>query len=237
MTITGRNAEALQKVADEILAISGREPLQIVGDLSDHSLPEKLITNTIEHFGQLDVLVNNAGAGAANDSYFNPALLESFDTLFNLNVRSVLALTLLAREHLEKTKGNIVNISSVVAICPFYPVYGSTKAALDMITKTSAKELGPKGIRVNSVNPGPVQTGFMRAHGVIDPDVTSGMFSKMAEYLPLRTTANGEDIANSILFLSNNRLARNISGIIMLNDTGLMTDLGAMADIGRALTQ
>ena len=114
VVITGRNAEALNKVAEQIKASSKHEALQIVGDLSDKTFPEKLMKETISKLESLDVLVNNAGAGGGNgDKIYNPELLEIFDKLFTVNVRSLLHLTQLSIEHLEKTKGNIVNISSV----------------------------------------------------------------------------------------------------------------------------
>ena len=78
VVIHGRNAEALNKVAEQIKAVSKYEALQIVGDMADQTLPEKLINETVAKFGGLDVLVNNAGAGAGNDSLSNPDLMEVF---------------------------------------------------------------------------------------------------------------------------------------------------------------
>src|SRR6218665_1156390 len=118
VVITGRNGEALNKVAEQIKTVSKHEPLMIIGDLADQTLPEKLINETISKYGQIDIIVNNAGIGSGEDSLGNPKLLELFDTLFNVNVRSILLLTQLAMEHLEKTKGNIVNVSSIVALAP-----------------------------------------------------------------------------------------------------------------------
>lgn len=119
LTITGRNAEALDKVSDQIKQISGELPLAIVGDFSDRYMPEKLIQETLLRFKKIDILVNNAGAGGGNrDSINNPDLMDLYDELFNLNVRSVLQLTQLAVEHLEKTNGNVVNVSSIVSHVP-----------------------------------------------------------------------------------------------------------------------
>ena len=119
VVITGRNAKKLQEVADQIKQVSGGViPLQIVGDLQDNSLPKKLINETISKFGKLDFLINNAGGTVTNGSLASPNLLEEFDQVFQLNLRSVVELTQLAVPHLEKTKGNIVNVSSVSAIAP-----------------------------------------------------------------------------------------------------------------------
>ena len=110
-------------------------------------------------------------------------------------------------------------------------VYGSSKAALDMITKTTAKELAPKGIRVNSVNPGPVNTGFMRAHGMTDPAAQDALYKKVGELCPLKFAPDGDDISNVILFLANNKLSRNMSGSIVVSDTGMLLDLGCTRDM------
>ena len=119
VVITGRNAENLQKVADKIVEVSGGvKPLQILGDLKDDSMPKKLIDGTIAAFGQLDILVNNAGGTTPIGTLASPNLLQEFDNVYKLNVRSVVELTQLAVTYLEKTRGNVVNISSAVAIHP-----------------------------------------------------------------------------------------------------------------------
>lgn len=167
VTITGRDSITLEKVAKQIEKESGQKPLQIVGDLLDQSLPVRLIDETIATYGRLDFLVNNAGGGSPHDSLYDENLMNGFDQVYGLNVRSVVHLIQLAAKHLESTKGNIINISSIAAIRPvchnlnYQPIsdllfkhlvlYSSSKAALDMITKTSAQELGAKGIRVNSI--------------------------------------------------------------------------------------
>lgn len=151
VVLTGRKANNLQQVADKIEASTGKKPLIIVGDLLDDTLPAKLINETIEKYSKLDLLVNNAGGGTPNGSYSSPNLLDEFDNLFKLNVRSVLALSQLAVPFLEKTKGNIINISSVSSVKPMWLVYCASKASLDTVTKSMAIELAVKGIRVNSI--------------------------------------------------------------------------------------
>ena len=117
VAITGRNAANLQKIADKIEQVSnGVKPLQIIGDLQDDSLPARLINETVAKYGRLDILVNNAGAGTPNGSLASENLLEEFDFVLKLNVRSVVELTQRAVPHLEKTKGNIINVSSIAGI-------------------------------------------------------------------------------------------------------------------------
>ena len=101
-----------------------------------------------------------------------------------------------------------------------------------MITKTTAKELAPKGIRVNSVNPGPVATGFMRGHG-LDAASSPSFVKGLESMIPLKYIPDGDDIANVILFLSNNRLSRNVTGSIVVSDSGMLLDLGCVRDMNR----
>jgi len=120
VTIHGRDAGNLAKIAEKIEKVSSGKvkPLQIVGDLQEESLAAKLIDQTVAHFGRLDFLVNNAGGTAPGDKLASAGLLAEFDFIFRVNVRAVVQLTQLAVPHLEKTKGSIVNISSVVSVKP-----------------------------------------------------------------------------------------------------------------------
>ena len=119
VAITGRNAANLQKISDQIEKVSnGVKPLQIIGDLLDDSLPRRLVDETVAKFGRLDILVNNAGGSTPKGTLASENLLDEFDAVFKLNVRSVVELTQRAVPHLEKTKGNIINISSAASIQP-----------------------------------------------------------------------------------------------------------------------
>lgn len=170
--ITGRDSNALEKVAGEIEKATGgkHRPLKIIGDLvEDRQLPVRLINETVNEFGRLDFLVNNAGGSTAHGKLTDENLMDSYDKVFDLNVRSVLHLCQVAKPHLEKTKGNIINISSIAAIVPvrieyfsnrlnslmfsakYSLIYSPSKAALDMMTKCLAIEYGDIGVRVNSI--------------------------------------------------------------------------------------
>lgn len=124
----------------------------MVADVTIENDVEKLLKATIDTFGQLDILINNAGAGRQCDISSEKAV-ETYDEVFRLDVRSVFHITHLAVPYLEKTKGNIVNISSVAGLKPVpgFMIYCMAKSALDMFTKCLALELGPKGIRVNAI--------------------------------------------------------------------------------------
>ena len=119
LVITGRNAENLRQIGAKIESVSlGSKPLEIVGDLLHDAMPKKLIDQTVAHFGQLDILVNNAGGGAPKGTLASENLMKEYDEVMKLNVRSVLELTQRAVPHLELTKGNVINISSIAGMKP-----------------------------------------------------------------------------------------------------------------------
>ena len=154
VVVTGRNESRANLVAEKCKNVSPAqlEALVIVADVSKDEDCVKIIQETIQKFNQIDVLVNNAGI-VIPTNFSNENLLNDYETIFSTNVRSVIALTALAISHLEKTKGVIINISSVASMVggSMSIPYFMSKAALDSLTKCSAIELGPKGIRVVSV--------------------------------------------------------------------------------------
>ncbi|XP_027197439.2 putative oxidoreductase MexAM1_META1p0182 [Dermatophagoides pteronyssinus] len=218
VVITGRDASALNLVAEQIETESGNQPLQIVGNLLDPSLPAELIDGTITKYGRLDFLVNSAGFSTPHNNLNDDKLMEAFDQVYGLNVRAVLHLCQLAASHLEESKGNIINISSIVSMFPYNIIYSSSKAALDMITKTVAKELGKKGVRVNSINPGPVCTGFLRSLGM-SATTYSEQEEQFKEMTLLKFLPQPIEIANLASFLASDD-AHNITGSIIVSDTG-----------------
>lgn len=116
VVITGRRKDAVERVACEChrLSPSKAEPLPFVADVTKPEQRKALIDAIIAKYGRLDVLVNSAGGGAFS-SIYDPKLLETLDHMWELDVKAVVALTQLAVPHLEKTKGNVVNISAVLA--------------------------------------------------------------------------------------------------------------------------
>ena len=124
----------------------------VVGDVSNDEDAKRLITETVSAFGKIDILINNAGFGK-RASIGDENLVDVTDEVYRTNVRALVNLTNLASEHLIKTKGNIINISSVASTRPSFGSipYSVSKVAVDMITQCSAIELGPKGVRVNAI--------------------------------------------------------------------------------------
>ncbi|GMT22812.1 hypothetical protein PFISCL1PPCAC_14110 [Pristionchus fissidentatus] len=244
VTITGRNAETLEETRQLCLKAGAKDyeilqvctwskdfftrcSFQLIGDVTDESFTAKLVSATVEKFGKLDVLVNNAG-GASIES-FNKGIMDlpvgEFDKMMELNVKPVLRLSQLAVPHLEKTKGAIVNVSSIGAFHHLNPIpyYGAAKSALDQVTIQMAGSLAKKGIRVNSVNPGPVLTNFAVAAGA-SKEMSDKLFEDMAAnpMIPLGRIALPEDIGKIILFLANRSQSEILIGHIVTADGGVM---------------
>ena len=170
VTIHGRSEEKLQKTIQLIEKAGGSKNkiLTVVGEITDKNVQKNLIDKTVETFGRIDVLINNAGI-KQKEGLKDYRSLENFDYVFNVNLRAPVAITELAIPHLEKTKGNIINVSSIAAqiTASSSPFYCMTKAALDHFCRNYAVILAPKGIRVNNVNPGFTNTEFNPRHGVV----------------------------------------------------------------------
>lgn len=118
LTITGLIEEHVEETANEIKELTGHEPLQIVGTLTDEHMPRLLVEQTVEKYGRLDFLVNNAGHAFIDEPLESEKILDDYDYLLKLNVRAPMELIHFSVKHLEKTKGNIVNMSSVAAKNP-----------------------------------------------------------------------------------------------------------------------
>ncbi|CAG2115172.1 unnamed protein product [Medioppia subpectinata] len=223
VVITGRNADNLSEVAKQCAAVSpkGLKPLEVLADVSKDVDCKRLIDSTISAFKRLDILVNNAGRGM-HCPITDTALLDKYREVMDTNLRSVIYLTHLSVEHLEKTKGNIINISSIVALKPVSTafLYSMSKCALDMFTKCLALELGPKGIRVNVINPGAVRTNFLQAVG-LTKEQSEAAYSERGVQYPVGRVGESIDIANAILFLASDE-ASFVTGIQFVSDGGAL---------------
>lgn len=169
----------------------------VQADLSKPGEAKKLIAAAVAEFGKLDILVNNAGVYSfAPLDQVDEALYER---IFGLNVKGLLFTTQAAVKAFGENGGAVINISSVASLSavPTSSVYSATKAAVDSFTRTLAAELGPKGIRVNSVLPGPVETegtqameGFEQLRDTFVPQT------------PLGRIGQPRDIATAVSFLA-----------------------------------
>ncbi|CAG2111330.1 unnamed protein product [Medioppia subpectinata] len=230
VVITGRKAVNVTQVANECHKVSpkGLKALEVVADVTKEDDCRRLVDTTIKSFGKLDILVNNAGYGAIT-SIYNKDILDTYDSVMATNLRSVVYLTHLCAPHLEKTRGNIVNISSVAGLKPYeqMAIYCMSKVALDMFAKCLALELGPKGIRVNTVNPAAVRTNFGTAMGLSQQQYDDLLVDRAQSY-PLGRVGDSIDIANAVLFLASDESSF-VTGANLLSDGG---SLNAAATTG-----
>jgi 3-oxoacyl-[acyl-carrier protein] reductase len=185
------------RVVSEI-ARNGGKAVAVQADVAKKADIDRLFAETKKAFGTVDVLVNNAGIYE-----FLPledVTEEHFHKQFNLNVLGLLLTTQEAVKHFGPNGGSIVNISSVVSTkgVPNSAVYSGTKGAVDAITRSLAGELGPRGIRVNAINPGMVETEGVQTAGFTESD-----FRKQIEtQTPLGRIGQPLDIAGAAVFLA-----------------------------------
>lgn len=201
---SGRNEANLEKMKAACLAKNAScEVLLVTGDVTKEADVERLVNTTLDHFKQLDVLVNNAGI--IKSETIETTSLANYDNVMNVNVRSVYHLTMLCVPHLVKSKGNIVNVSSVAGSRSFPGVlsYCMSKAAIDQMTKCIALELSGKGVRVNSVNPGVIVTEIHKRGGMEDEKYAAFLEHSKTTHA-LGRVGQPQEVAEAIVFLSDN---------------------------------
>lgn len=201
----GRNEEALRVVIEEIKA-SGGEALPVRADVTVEAEARSAVESAVEKFGALDVLVNAAGH-ISNGTIENTSL-EAWDAMMQVNLRSVFHLMQLAVPHLEKRRGNIVNVSSVTGLRAFPGVlaYCVSKAGVDQLTRCAALEMAAKGVRVNAVNPGVVVTDIHRRGGMSEENYAS-FLERSKQTHPIGRVGEAREVAELILFLASDRAA------------------------------
>jgi 3-oxoacyl-[acyl-carrier protein] reductase len=185
--------------ADKVVAAitrGGGKAIAAQADVAKKADVERLFAESGKAFGALDILVNNAGIYEGQP--LGQITEENFHRHFNLNVLGLILATQEALKHFGPEGGSIVNTSSVVStLSPAgMAVYNATKSAVDGLPRTLAKELGPRKIRVNSVNPGPVETEGTHVAGIVDK------FQVFAAVTPLGRVGQPEDIAPVVVFLA-----------------------------------
>lgn len=199
----GRNQRELLALRDEAQNKEGNLKIQLA-DVLEITQVERVINDTVESFGQIDALVNAAGI-IANGTLENTTL-EDWDKMMNINLRVVFSIMQKCVPHLEKTKGNVVNVSSVAGTRSFPNIlaYCVSKAALDQLTRCSALELAPKGIRVNAVNPGVVVTNLHKRSGMTDESYENFLEHSKSTH-PIGRAGAPEEVAELICFLASEK--------------------------------
>lgn len=196
--VVGRNSERGKRAVDEIRAAGGRADF-ISSDLRDAASAREVAKKAVElGKGQIDILINNAGIYPFGPTH--EMTEEQFDRVYSVNVKAPYFLVAeLAPLMAKRGKGAIVNLSTMAADygAPGMSLYGSSKAAINLLTKTWASEYGPKGVRVNAVSPGPTRTEGTDAMG-------EGL-EQLAAQAPAGRPATADEIAEAIVFLATDR--------------------------------
>lgn len=189
--------EKAEHVVKEIVSKGGKA-IAIKASLTNENEIKSLFAETQKTYGHIDLLVNNAGL--YEFAPIEEVTEEHFHKSFNLNVLGVLLASREAAKYFGKSGGSIINISSLVSVSsmPNLSVYSATKAAVDAITRTLAAELGPRKIRVNSINPGLVETEGTHEAGIIDGDFRK----KFEDGAPLGRVGQPKDITPAIVFFA-----------------------------------
>jgi 3-oxoacyl-[acyl-carrier protein] reductase len=189
--------EGAERVVAEI-AKKGGKAVAIQGDVSKAADIRRLFEETKKTFGSLDVLVNNAGV--YQFAPLEAVTEEEFHRQFNTNVLGLILATQEAVKHFGPDGGSVINISSVASHLtpPTTVVYSATKGAVDAVTRVLARELGPKKIRVNAINPGGVETEGLKVLGISGTDFEKQMVAQT----PLGRIGQPDDIAPVAVFLA-----------------------------------
>jgi len=207
------NYSSSKEGADKVVAgitKAGGKAVAVGGSVANAEDIEKLFAETKKAFGKVDILVNNAGV--YNFKPLEAIRAEDFDWMYGINVKGLLLATKAGVALFPEEGGSVINIGSVASESapPASAVYSGTKGAVDTITRVLAKELGPKKIRVNSVNPGPVATEGFKAAGIDGSDFEK----QMVAGTPLGRIGNPQDIATVVAFLASED-ARWITGAVL----------------------
>jgi NAD(P)-dependent dehydrogenase (short-subunit alcohol dehydrogenase family) len=235
----------------EAVRATGSESLPLVGDITDPEMILSAVERAHEHFGRIDILVNNVGAGPkeipARESHALGAAASLWDALYDQNLRAAVLMTEAVMPHMiEQGYGKIIHVSSIAGRSSLsdrmlqtfaHPAYGAMKAALCHYATTLAEILGPHGINVNAVCPGIVWTDSWKANAENavaslpefegqDPrewfkGIARGDYPEIFDRTPLRREQTVEDVADAVVFLSS-EASRNITGQSLMVDGGMV---------------
>ncbi len=200
--LTGRNQSKLETLSTELKKFT--EVATLAGDIADAHFRETLVQTCQQTYQQLDILVNSAGIIDVGTVENTP--MDAYEHLMNVNLTAVFHLMQLTIPLLKKSKGNIVNVSSVAGprAYPNIAAYCISKAGVDQLTRVAALELASDGVRVNAVNPGVVVTQ-LHTRKVMDKEQYQAFLEHSKETHPLGRAGKPEEVADLIAFLASDR--------------------------------
>jgi len=209
----GSEAKALE-VVDEIKAL-GSEAVAIQANVAEADAVQSLVKQTIETFGSLDILINNAGI--TRDNLLMRMKEQEWDDVMNINLKGVFLCTkAVTRQMMKQRQGRIINISSIVGVSgnPGQANYVAAKAGVIGLTKTTAKELAARNITVNAIAPGFITTDMT-------DELPEEVKSEMLKQIPLSRFGEPEDVAKTVVFLASES-SRYITGQTIHVDGGMV---------------
>lgn len=194
VVFAARTAKDLEDNAEKAKGLGARA-LAVPCDVRDDSRLQELVSKTVEVFGKVDIVVNNAGG--AMPGPMGQTTREKFNKAFDFNVTAAFSLTRISLPYLKESKGCVINISSAAGrlVQPNFVVYGTVKAALTHMTRLMAADLAPD-VRVNAVAPGSIMTDALRMF------LDKASLEKMAQLTPMKRLGEVEDIALAALYLA-----------------------------------
>lgn len=221
LVLTGRDEDRLRHTAAlcKDAGIKDNKLLLVTADLTNENDNKRLVQETVKKYGTVHILVNSAAVMMLASS--GSVKAEDLDRVFDLNCRSVFILIQKLVPYLVENKGCIVNISNTQRPNPGFIAYAMSKACLDQMTKALALELGPKGVRVNGINPATLEDGtfFSNCSGGLSKEQSQEHFTFLRSSIPLGRLGNVQDVVKAVLFLTSDKAAF-VSGLLLPVDGG-----------------
>ena len=217
VVINARNEEKCKATA---ATLDPERTLVVAGDVSKSDFADEIVPKTVERFGGLDCLVNNAGV--ADQGMLHKMSDDQIDRVIDINVKGVIYMSRAAIPELLKTSGSIVNISSVSGIGgdSMLPLYNASKGAVTNLTRGLALQLGPQGVRVNTINPSVTRSDMVE--GILGNE---GAMKMMMNRRAIQRVGEPEDIAAAAAFLASED-ASFITGVNLPVDGGVSASNG-----------
>lgn len=205
LVLVGRDEQALAECVGEVAA-AGARGAAVRCDVTADEAPQRIVDAAVNQFGGIDVLINAAGVIATGT--VENTTDEGWDTMMDINLRAPFRLMRAAAAELKRRKGSVVNVSSVNGLRSFAGVlaYCVSKSGVDQLTRCSALEMAPFGVRVNGVNPGVTVTNLHRRGGMNDEQYAA-FLQRSKETHPLGRPGEVNEVASLIVYLASEQAA------------------------------